>query len=116
MNLYPPGPSYYDEAEVDLVSEMLDRGFAVEKIAEAVFDFWAPTDTRNYSYYRKKALSHVLAIQEDRWNWHPSRNPMTMQRAFEGDKAAWDELNHYERKDVVLRLQESSLRAMPDVR
>jgi hypothetical protein len=105
VNLYPPGPAYFDEVEVDLVCEMLDRGFSVEATADAVFDFWEVTDTRNTSYYRKKALAHVKAIDADRWNWHASRNPATMQQAFEGRKGAWDELNHYERKEVVLRIQ-----------
>lgn len=105
MNLYPRGQSYFDEVEVELAGELLDRGFSVEATADAVYEFWDLGDTRNASRYRKKALFHVKAIQADRWNWHASRNPVTMQLAFEGNKAAWDELNHYERRDVVLRLQ-----------
>lgn len=105
MNLYPPGPAYYDEDEVDLVGEMLDRGFSVQQTADAVFEFWAPTDTRNTAYWHKKALAHVLAIQADRWNWYTGRNQTTMDRAFEGSKPDWDALTHYERREVVLRLQ-----------
>lgn len=105
MNLYPPGPSYYDEDEVDLVCEMLDRGFSVQQVASAVYDLWGVGGTRNKAHYEKKAMSHVLAIQEDRWNWCTHRDPLTMQLAFEGSAEAWWSLNHYERRDVVLRLQ-----------
>jgi hypothetical protein len=104
VRLYPPGPSYYDEVEVELVGEMLDRGYSVEQVSKAVLDLWT-YPSRNAAYYRNKARNHVLCIQEDRWNWNTSRDQMTMDRAFNGSQPDWDELNHYERREVVLRLQ-----------
>lgn len=105
MILYPQGSKYYEEEEVELICEMLDRGYPVDQITKAVIEYMQPFPARNAHHYHEKAERHVLAVQADRWNWCTHRNPLTMQLAFEGNKDAWDSLNHYERRDVVLRLQ-----------
>lgn len=105
--LFPPSGRYYDEAEVDYVNELLDRGFPIKKIGDRLVEFWGPEyqgTTRNWDWHRT-LCNRAKIIASDRWNWCTKQDPMRMELAFMGNKDAWEELNFYERRTVVLRLQ-----------
>ncbi len=105
---YPPGGHYYDEAEVDFVNELLDRGFPVKKIADLLVEFWGPDERRTqrpFDWHRTLS-NRVRVIASDRWNWCTRQDPLNIEAAFAGSQRAWEQLNYYERRTVVLRLQE----------
>ena len=105
MRLYPPSGCYYEEEELDLICEMLDRGFPTEQIVTALMDELGKVSSKSATYYRQRCRDRIRLVAQDRWNWSHYLDPIGMELAFMGSKDEWQNLNYYERREVVLRLQ-----------
>lgn len=106
MSLYPLGNRFYDEDEVELICEMLDRGYPHAQIVDALVDFWEGYySPRNKGHLRQKCLGHVQQVAADRWSWSTFRDPVAMELAYMGQRDEWENLTYYERREVVLRMQ-----------
>lgn len=101
---YPPGGHYYEEEEVELICEMLDRGYERERMVAILMEYWQD-GYNNASYQRQRCRDRIDHVAGDRWNWSTTRDPIAMELAFLGSRYEWENLNYYERRDVVLRLQ-----------
>jgi hypothetical protein len=107
VRLFPNNTPYLDEDEVEIICELLDRGYPDKAIIRELMNTFYPPEmpaARKHDKRRSFQL-HINTVRGDRWNWCTKRSPIAMERAFCGYKDAWDELNFYERRDVVLRLQ-----------
>lgn len=107
VQLFPAYVPYLDEDELDIINELLDRGFADEAIISELMDVFYPEGETGIRRNDKRNMfqKHIDMVKSDRWNWSTYRSSVGMERAFCGHKDAWDELNFYERRDVVIRLQ-----------
>jgi hypothetical protein len=92
-------PSLEKAAEIH---ELLDLGWVERDVVLKVFGEATPETTM--------AVRGTIA---DRHAYHPDVDEVAVERALEGDRAVWEGLTHFERREVMLRIHER--RALEEV-
>ena len=106
-NLVRPPGNYYPPIEYcEQICELLDRGYSVDAIGDLMAKE-NPTTVRRPSDHRRMFRRMAVTISKDRVGWYPYMDTLNMELAYEGNRAAWDELSHYERREVLNRMSEN---------